>query len=681
VGTFLNLNLKRLKREAKFAFASLDNNPMQGNQEQPSLLASNAIRARLTSLQLPAIPQFPGAATEEFTSEDKANVIIPTPRADIRTSVRSTFEKCKSNFCGLLSLSSQNEDEDGNDGLCQPKVRTGNQISNEVKQSSRLVNRLERDGIEDSNLNENLNCVILTADEETAVRQIGTQVSRQFISNNDVRDMNLVVKIQQLEWYNHPHFLPEERYAIELKQAYCVFQDIQGRAEFEFFLKKAVAIICKMEKLVNHVGGEESKEDPSASTCTQDERNALYAEIEFSISKLVSIEQQAYTAYASVLQKWCDVCSARTGQGFNCTSISLGKRRQEDTIIHDECSIVINQLFDSLDRMSIWIRDMLVGGQGTDDKVKTFVQLVEGVNSSRSSRLHLVLTSEKYDTGSGIMRNTRELRRRQLIETDSYVAKLIMNGRLVGSTSAQNIDWKSWTVSFNHTFQCTMMRIPSSCCIQLFQRSFGGILPDTYICSIFVSFPGCNGKSCGDPSLVSILAPKKGMYHFQSSDLVNNMDGVLEVETMWIEVPPNPNRIGQPDYPMVDTSYEKHHLQGTITRLSSITNTNFSRASTMALNDDSMSFRMSGTRHSYLNPHRFQEPVRHHLIRQREMSGSNRTSVPLSEADNSQDTIKCIIADRKTRYRYDDVSTDSGERLCTFNNTLLAFAKPLCNRI
>ena len=101
----------------------------------------------------------------------------------------------------------------------------------------------------------------------------------------------------------------------------------------------------------------------------------------------------------------------------------------------------------------------------------------------------------------------------------------------------------------------------------------------------------------------------------------------------------------------------------------------------MALNDDSMSFRMSGTRHSYLNPHRFQEPVRHHLIRQREMSGSNRTSVPLSEADNSQDTIKCIIADRKTRYRYDDVSTDSGERLCTFNNTLLAFAKPLCNRI
>ena len=611
---------------------------------------------KFTSLQLSTRPQLIGGANEESSSENRTHVIIPA-HLDTSISIRSIYEKCKSKLSGFLSSSSQNEDEAREDGLCQPARVTTNQGVTEMKESSRLVNRLERDGQKDSNVNEGFKSIIHQAGDQTEVRQIGA-CKHFFFEGDDVPDMNLVVKIQQLEWYNHSHLLPEEKYAIELKRTYRSFEEIQGRREFEHVLRKAMAIMLKIEKLINHVDGEESKGDGIASTSNQDGISALYKEMIFSIYKLVSIEHQVFTAYASILQKWHAICGARIGQGFHCTSITLGKRQKEDTVMHDKCSLVINQLFDSLDRMSTWNGDILVGNQGSGNEVKTLVKLMEVVDSTRSSRLHLVLTFENDDTVSGIVRNARELRRRRMVESERYVAKLIVDGRLVGSTSAQNIDWQSWTVSFNQTFQCSMMRVPSSCCVQICQRSFMGLLPDKCICSMFISFPGCDGKPSVNPSMFPMLAPKRGLYHFQSTKLAYDIEGAVEVETMWIEVTPTCNRIRQPDYLVANTSDEKYQLQGTITKHSNDMHTSCPTSSTMALNHDSMSFRMWGTRHSYLNPHRFQESVRHYLIRRQEASGSNRTSVPLNEADNSQDTMKSILADRKSRYRHDDVSND-----------------------
>jgi hypothetical protein len=161
-----------------------------------------------------------------------------------------------------------------------------------------------------------------------------------------------------------------------------------------------------------------------------------------------------------------------------------------------------------------------------------------------------------------------------------------------------------------------------------------------------------------NPRVVPMLAPNNGVYRFHSQNITSGIDGIIEVESMWAEATCATICNGYVHYPVVDMGAEKHRLQGTIARNSVDSSAKVPGISMIALNDDSMSFRMRGTRHSYLNPLRFQEPVRHYLIRRQDARRASRASapLPLNEADISQHTIQNILADRKSSYRKDDVS-------------------------
>lgn len=605
---------------------------------------------RLVLVRLSTTPQI---TTEESSSEPRNDILLP--HSNNKYSLRSILDAGKSKLLGFVSLSNRNEEYVGEDGLCQP--RDVNRLGNEMKESSRLANRLERDGLENPirpfPLMDNAN-----------IQQIGPQVyNRQNPPRNVVPGMNLVVTIQQLEFHNHVLMLREERLAKELTRTYQSLEEVEGSGEFEYALRKALLIMCKMDKFRNDACVrvlEESKEETAAIYSNQDEVTSLYKELLSCISNMVSVEHRAYTAYQSILQKWQDVCNERTCQGFHCTSISLVKRQQEDVIAIDECDLMISQLLDSMDQMVSWIGAILVGNQeDSSNEIETLVKLVEVLSSTRSSRCHLLLTNDNDDKISSTVNNAAEQRRRRVVESEKFVAKLIINGQIVDSTSAKNVDWQCWKATFNQTFQCTMMKIPSSCCVQICQQRFMGMLPDKNICSVFISFPGCDSsKSTLNPRVFPMLAPNNGVYRFHSQNITSGIDGIIEVESMWAEATCATICNGYVHYPVVDMGAEKHRLQGTIARNSVDSSAKVPGISMIALNDDSMSFRMRGTRHSYLNPLRFQEPVRHYLIRRQDARRASRASapLPLNEADISQHTIQNILADRKSSYRKDDVS-------------------------
>lgn len=608
---------------------------------------------RLVLVRLPTTPQI---TTEESSSRNN-DILLPHSNKLDKTkySLSSILDACKSKLVGLVSLSNQNEEYVGEDGLCQP--RDANRQGNEIKESSRLANRLERDGLENS-------IRLFPLIDNTNIQQIGPQVyNRQFSPRDVVPGMNLVVTIQQLEVHNHPLFLREEINATKIKRTKQSLEEVEGSGEFEYALRKALSIMGKMDKFRNDACVlEEStcRGETAAINSNRDEVTSLYKDLLSCISDMVSVEHRAYTAYQSILQQWQDLCNERTCQGFHCTSLSLVKRQQEDGITIDECGLMIYQLLDSMDQIISWIGAILVGNQEDYvNEIETLVKLVEVLSSTRSSRCHLLLTRDNDDQVSSIADNAAEQRRRRMVESEKFVAKLVVNGQIVDSTSAKNLDWQSRKVTFNQTFQCTMMKLPVSCCVQICQQRCMGMLPDKVICSVFISFPGCDGsKITLNPRLFPMLANNNDLYRFHSQNLTSGIDGIIEVETMWAEATCATICNGYAHYPVVDTSAEKHRLQGTIARNSVDSSAKVPGISMIALNDDSMSFRMRGTRHSYLNPLRFQEPVRHYLIRRQEARRASRASapVPLIEADISQQTIQDILADRKSSYRQDDVS-------------------------
>jgi hypothetical protein len=93
----------------------------------------------------------------------------------------------------------------------------------------------------------------------------------------------------------------------------------------------------------------------------------------------------------------------------------------------------------------------------------------------------------------------------------------------------------------------------------------------------------------------------------------------------------------------------------------------------------SMDFGIAGSKNMYRNHDRFLEGIRHNLIRQRERMSVKNAKIPLVESDIPDGTVKSILADRKSKYRYDDVSGINSAFILIIVQTINVF--PLFFRI
>jgi len=227
-----------------------------------------------------------------------------------------------------------------------------------------------------------------------------------------------------------------------------------------------------------------------------------------------------------------------------------------------------------------------------------------------------------------------------------------VNGAMLGCTSIERIDWSTWTVHLHQTFRCITSKKPSVLFVEIHQKRHTGFRSSNFICSTYLQIPGSD-TNLDFHALHILTSPSVESYQFQRGKL----KGEIQVSLEW----KRSNHVEREksnyaDAAVMDIGMYLRRLQGTRTCQTQMRKKDiFPASAQIALNNISMSFRMPGTRFCYSNSQRFQEPLRHHLIRKRESDGSTDT-VPLEEDNISADMVKKLIADRKSKNSSEDVS-------------------------
>ena len=646
---------------------------------------------RLTALWMPKQTLLGGKfISSESDGAENSNggaVLIPASVATIAASsnkpmsISSVLNDLKTKFFGLFISSNAHCTRITEDGLYSsylPHPLETNEQENECvgrRQQrdalTRLASRLEREGYDATHdygatvpLNDNYSLVNEALEQEGRVRTVNRSGrNHNHAHAHETFPMTLVVGIRQVTISNHPHFLAEERQAVELERMHHKLTALSEKRDVEYFCSRLSAIIYKLLAMrenskASKSKGEEKADDLVASG-VEHEIHVLYNDMIGCVSKMVSSEHEIYSTYLSILKKWQELCKSRKQQGFQCTTISLSKKRDGPSMMNHDDGDNINALIVSMESMLPWIRDILpTAALDHQEEIKTVMWMIRVVDSTRSSRRDLILASGDESDISNIANFTVEQKRRDLLRSERYVAKLIVNEELVDSTDVKIIDWPAWKIDFSQEFHCSLSSVPSLACVQIYRRRLMGVVPDEFVCSTFVAVPGAG--STIDFSSLCLVAPFEDSYHFDGRGQSGRLSGSLDISVSWDKgLKSTKGWTGDETAPRVDSTSQKRHLQGTRSALTDSGSNivrQFSSLTQMSLNDYSMCFTMPGTRYSFLNPLRFQEPVRHYLIKQRGANRSDVSSIPLDESNISTDTIKSLIADRKSRYRSDDVS-------------------------
>jgi hypothetical protein len=111
------------------------------------------------------------------------------------------------------------------------------------------------------------------------------------------------------------------------------------------------------------------------------------------------------------------------------------------------------------------------------------------------------------------------------------VAKLVVGGDIVDTSTAVPIEWPSFHINFKKNFRCRLSTMPTSVCVQIFRRSWGGMVPDRLICSNFAPIPSSGGSL--PLASLELLSPSAGWYQFSGTNVNNRIDGAALIAISW----------------------------------------------------------------------------------------------------------------------------------------------------
>lgn len=468
--------------------------------------------------------------------------------------------------------------------------------------------------------------------------------------------MILNVNIRHIGISNHPLFVKEESYAVELLHLFDVFSDLRCKRNTEYCCNKAASIVDKISLMRNH---QLSKEEMKSNEGQTKLVNDLYNDIVKCVSEMISTEHDLNEMYILVMKMWENVRKAREEQGFQCTTVTLTKHISPGSSTTNG-GYDLEALASSINDMIPWIGNLLSFDAVPldhcyEEEMKSLTWMISVVESSRHSQYDLSLAHGDDTVLSNIADFPKEQNRRDKVRSDKYMAQMFVNGAFIESSGRKCLDWPQWTIDFNEKFSCAVSSEPKEVCILLFRQRLSGVAPDELISSTFLAVPGMAAGT--DFTSLHKLGPSIDSYLFQNRILKGKLEVMLEWEKPKEAAFKTINSLVvdeisfYPDFGSCSSNLWRT-TSGFIEEAKESKN---SSTDQISLNEYSMSFRMPGTRFAYTNFDRFQEPLRHYLIKQRHMHGT-KVSIPLDERDISPDTIKTLIADRKSKCRSQDVS-------------------------
>lgn len=503
------------------------------------------------------------------------------------------------------------------------------------------------------------------------------QVQHVILSNNS-KEKNpqkpniFVIHLQDIQLHDHPLILDEEKYAIDLQMLYDKFLESQKKKkDLESSLSiTAYRIVDELVQLLREVQSSAISEEkdsnyPRTSHLLLSNKykvTQLYKNMICSITNLISAEHAIYSNYDSVIQKWKELSLSRKTQGFQCTPLILtkitrqqqNKRRETDESLSKSLLVSLIRSFEQLKGFQKVLPEVKFSAivdniQSLECEIENLSKLIKIMDSMRYSYCFKLNLKDKIvqTISSRIMVDTHEKKRLTMISSERYVARLIIDDKIVHSSCEQTVDWPSWKITFNHKFYCHLQMVPINSCIQIChiqKQGMRGLVEKKlapgknhhHSSSIHFSIPSRsdveNKNDC--TSFGEDYLPIQEKQVFNISWQHNDAHGEISIRTFL-------DSSNQPDIITHDhSSNNLRYLQGTRYHLqsagSTIGNAQVSCPEILLLNYHSMEFYFSGTKYNYLNTEELQEPLRHSLIKQRrewKWDNNNNIPIPLCDSD------------------------------------------------
>lgn len=535
-------------------------------------------------------------------------------------------------------------------------------VPNESK--SKLCPRLERQLDRETNYNLVYN-PFLSFDEKCKNRLPVDTLSLKTEKLSPVKDkiQCLVVKIRDIDIMNHPLFLEEERLTSKIRELVHSLRTLELKNETEYFLEKSLAISSRLEEILKgSTAGTSSSSQSSVKT--------LYKDLISNISKVISIEKTFHDTFGVILKTWKEVVDIRSRQGFDATVFSLQRVDLEPL---DVCSSDVAEksscLLDSLMSIAnLFGQNDDEWSKGTIDKLESLEHELALMDSNKSSRCTICFVQDEVLSQVSI-ENREEDRRRKNIAKESFVVKLLVDGEVMNTSSHSSICMPQWKSKFQHHISCYLKKF-SKVSVEI--HRFKGLLGGGFVAEIPLVIP-CQSVH---PEALVLSTPMNEKYFFKSSNIKENLCGSICIETSWS----SSSIIDTTQEPTVPSTESQTRRIGTQSMYNTAANTsNENVSASIIVSSMSMDFGIAGSKNLYRNHDRFVEGIRHNLIRQRERMSVKNAQIPLVESDIPDGTVKSILADRKSKYRYDDVSGINSAFILIIVQTINVF--PLFFRI
>ena len=347
-------------------------------------------------------------------------------------------------------------------------ISTTNEKNNHFE--SRLSLRLARDGLQrDSKDEEKVNEPEITLDSEFNFASRHDENDffwRHFKGFNTSSGVIISISIRQVTFDSHPIMIKEEKLATRLQCLYYQYRDTSKQLQHNETLQK----IKHSFKQISNLEREHSNSaDSNCSAEVKKNVASLVKDITNLIVQIAQDEQQLSNMYIMILQVWGELLLERENKDFKSTSVTLSKVKGSEEVI-DGVAEFLEPRMDQCDASSI------------------FQKILRVIKTSRKRRYELRLLNTGESTKKLVTdrpMQASEKRRRRRLKGESYFARLIVNGRILGQTRVAQMNRSSFTAVFGSKFYSLLPHEVTHVSIKLYRRQMKGVLPNHHIATIY----------------------------------------------------------------------------------------------------------------------------------------------------------------------------------------------------
>lgn len=531
------------------------------------------------------------------------------------------------------TLQANNQNESLNRRLQPNGIQNADDGNIQFERKSRLSSRLDRDGFK----------IDFKEEEENDAPEITKESEVQSTSRHDANDfiwrraegintasgVIISISIRQLAFERHPFMVKEERLATRLQCLHHQYEEIENEFLRNETLQK---IVYSLKEMSNKEREHVNSSIANGSAKAKENEASLVEDVMIQIAQIAQDEQQLLNIYIMILQVWGELLSEREKQGFKSTSVTLSK----ETYTH-ECKDVIDR-----------VAGVLEPPTNNDDKCEAlgfFRKFLQIIKDSRNRRYELILFNNCDSRNRVIIDRSMqasERRRRRRLESESYFAKLLVNGRLLGQTQVAQMNSSSFTVLFNSKFRCLVPHDSSYVCVELYRRQVKGLLPNHLIATIYVQVDNTDATKwyCFNEAGDQLKGYMVLSVHTEAtSEPVKN-------DCMCVPIENNGFRLKHAR--LIQSAPNTLNVANTKTKNLSFDSDTMALSARASIAHHTMSFKLRGTKTSFLNYFMIQESIRHLLIKDRYMKLSRyHDRIQLDEYEAFKETEHIAIGNER----------------------------------